>query len=65
MIIINYILITMIYGFIMVGILDAIKPLKKHLKAILAQKRTRDGDISQQRRALCWTNAPLTSPTKA
>jgi hypothetical protein len=71
MLIVEFLLITMIYGFIMVGLKDSISPIKKRLlimfngyKNNLGNKKTRDGDLHQQRRALCWTNAPLTSPTK-
>lgn len=78
MLIAKYLIISMAYGFIMVGLKDAFPPIKKRLNIIsqtykasitnfllsIKHKETRDGDRSQQRRASCWTNAPLTSPTK-
>lgn len=78
MMIVKYLLISMIWGFVIAGLKDAYPPINKQLKimfngvnferlkfAIMGfKKKTRDGDYSQQRRASCWTNAPLTSPTK-
>lgn len=66
MLIANFIIITMVYGFIMVGLKDSISPIKNRLKIMFQlDKKTHDGDLHQQRRAFCWTNAPLTSPTKS
>ena len=71
MLIVSFILITMIYGFVLVGLKDSFAPIKKRVLIMFENtnfmpphKKTRDGDLRLLRRAFCWTNAPLTSPTK-
>ena len=71
MLIVKYLLLSMIYGFVIAGLKDAFPPIKKRIDIMFKDfsllpfnKKTRDGDQGQQRRASCWTNAPLTSPTK-
>ena len=72
MLVMKYLLISMIYGFILAGLKDAFPPIKKRLNLMfkdaawprinnlwhVLDKKTRDGDSCQQRRASCWTNAP-------